>query len=913
MPTVPGLCPGRAQCKNYRDFTDLGRHLNAVHVKKLVLPDNVIRNSGFVRHAPCGKYYRAPPPGQSIPHACKPLNIPGDAAALPASQEDDAESIDSFQSAEMELPSRPATPEHLPEDPVPAAASATDPASGATMEDIPSIVDMSEEEAAEFYKTVAQAPAMLGILPFFMSRDWTAMSDHLAGLYLNNTSGGVRELVRLLACPKIVLSPLRNRGIGADTLTQRMHKAEFLPLPGQAIPPDRTAALASSTLADRVSKKIRMGRLRQAARTLGEDGWVHPLTEETILALRRKHPSRRAKRFKRRGLAPPPSLQGITPDVVRATIKTLRKDTSGGAGGWTVPLLQLSAKSDRFCLFIATLTQQMANGTAPARQQLTSAILIPFAKDDGGVRPICIPELIYRVSAKLLMAHYRVSDSLLPCQLGVGSAGGTEPSIRLGDRLVEGQLPGYTHISSIDIKNAFNSLERESIDDAVHEHCGDAYRFAKWRYEQEAELFVMQNGHMEIILSQQGVQQGDPFGPFFFSVSIRNLIKRLQAFLGEDCIVVFYLDDGYIFSKEAGTLERVKEFFRGESEAKRSCGLELNEAKCKEMSKTEILESGMAMLGSMIGSRDARAKFLNDSIVRESAKIGKLAAPPKQDAFLLLQQCVQHNLRHLLRVLRTDDLPAQWMVHDHELHAALRQLRDSGPRRGPHDGVLFSLPLKNGGCGVPKFSDLSPLARASSRQSADQFLRDTLQAPIPPRTVLFPQVHEGDEAAGVERVEVYEEEIDMVSQQERCRTLYKTMEDELLKKLPREQAASVAENGSRLARRALTTIPFTQRTQLQDPQVQVWLYIRTLLRRRQSTCSDCGQPNAHDHDDVCVQRVQRYNVRHDGVRNLIARGLRHTKRTQVLIEPPVEERFGQRRTDLRVAGLGAETGSSIEF
>ncbi|CAD6892433.1 unnamed protein product [Tilletia caries] len=32
--------------------------------------------------------------------------------------------------------------------------------------------------------------------------------------------------------------------------------------------------------------------------------------------------------LKRRGLAPPPSLQGITPDVVRATIKTLKNDTS---------------------------------------------------------------------------------------------------------------------------------------------------------------------------------------------------------------------------------------------------------------------------------------------------------------------------------------------------------------------------------------------------------------------------------------------------------------------------------------------------------------------------------------------------------------------------------------------------------
>ncbi|KAE8237854.1 hypothetical protein A4X06_0g9084 [Tilletia controversa] len=139
------------------------------------------------------------------------------------------------------------------------------------------------------------------------------------------------------------------------------------------------------------------------------------------------------------------------------------------------------------------------------------------------------------------------------------------------------------------------------------------------------------------------------------------------------------------------------------------------------------------------------------------------------------------------------------------------------------------------------------------------------------------------------------------------------MERELLERLPREEAVTAVENGSRLSRRALTTIPFTQKTQLQDPQVQVALYIRTLLRRRQSTCPDCGQPNTHGHEDVCAQRVQRYNIRHDGTRNLLARGLRNTRRTQALVEPPVEERFGQRRTELRVAGVGAENGSSIEF
>ncbi|KAE8237199.1 hypothetical protein A4X13_0g8873 [Tilletia indica] len=194
MAPVGGMCPGRAQCKNNRDFSDLGRHLNATHVQKLVLTDE---------------------------HTCKIANTPN----LPVAPnrggggDDETEFITSFRSAASELPSRSPTPQ-------PAAPQAPAPPEPQQV-DIPHLQDMTENEADELYKAVAKAPAMLGILPFFMSRDWTAMSDHLAGLYLNNSSGGVRELVRLLCCPKIVLSPLRDRSQGADTLTQRMHKAEF--------------------------------------------------------------------------------------------------------------------------------------------------------------------------------------------------------------------------------------------------------------------------------------------------------------------------------------------------------------------------------------------------------------------------------------------------------------------------------------------------------------------------------------------------------------------------------------------------------------------------------------------------------------------------------------------------------------
>jgi len=48
----------------------------------------------------------------------------------------------------------------------------------------------------------------------------------------------------------------------------------------------------------------------------------------------------------------------------------------------------------------------------------------------GGIRPIAVGDLIYRVCSKALLKHVLWPDFLLPNQLGVGSKGGIEPIAR---------------------------------------------------------------------------------------------------------------------------------------------------------------------------------------------------------------------------------------------------------------------------------------------------------------------------------------------------------------------------------------------------------------------------------------------------------------------------------------------------
>ncbi|KAE8241548.1 hypothetical protein A4X03_0g8133, partial [Tilletia caries] len=924
-------CPGRASCQNRRFFADLGRHLNSKHVARLAIAEATLRASGYTRcpASSCGKYFRLPPPGTAPPHVCAAGASAGRTAASRAAASRDAPpnpdeigiNADEDNSDNDSIASFTSAVERTPSVAPPAPEAADDAfAESPYQNDRPAL---TEDEALDVLKDVARLPAAPGMLPSYASRDFTAMMDRKAGAFLYSTNGGLKELLDIVVTPKVVLSPLRDRSLGAPTLVQRMH-TEDIPVP-TPLSAERTRMPRKTDLADEVHRKIGVGRLRQAAHALDRDSKLLPVNEETVSALKTKFPNRKARRFKRKGLAAPLSLQDIDADMVRKSARTFRKDTSGGIGGWTVPLLQLATKGDRFCEFVIALTRQMASGDAPGRKLLSSALLLPLSKPDGGIRPIAVGELLYRLCAKLLLKVFPLSEALLPNQLGVGTPGGVEPVIRLADLLLEGRLPDYKHITSIDLRDAFNALFREAIDDGVHQHCRDAYKFAAWRYGHEGAMFVVDGDRVEVITAEQGVQQGDPFGPFFFSVAIRNLVTRLQAFLGEECIVVFYLDDGYIFSKDAGTLERVKEFFQQQSADGTNCGLDLNTSKSVEMSREEIQAEGMSLLGSVIGSREARVQFLREEIEREAKKIDKLSSLRKQDALLLLTNCVQHDLRHLTRTLRTDDIGDAWQPLDHKLHSALRDIRDVSLRRGAHDKALFSLPAARGGCGVPRFKDLAPHARAAARQSADFFIRSSLCVAVvqPAARELEREDHESDAEEAMEEdvewtTEEYEdgtttEERDLLPQRLRCKQMYDQMEEKLFSRLTREEAMTVRANAWRLSRRWMTTIPFTTKTRLSDRLVQVGMHLRTLIRHPHPKCPSCGLPNEHAHDDICRSRVHHYTSRHNKVRDLFARVLRETKDTQVIVEPRVEERFGQERTDLRVAGTGAPTGSVVEF
>src|SRR5689334_6856502 len=375
-----------------------------------------------------------------------------------------------------------------------------------------------------------------------------------------------------------------------------------------------------------------------------------------------------------------------------------------------------------------------------------------------------------------------------------------------------------------------------------------------------------------IIDSAQGVRQGDPMGPLMFSLGIRSLLRELAAILGPERLILAYLDDIYILSPDDLALEQTLAFFD-----ERQPSIRLKPAKCKMLALEDIRTDGLEILGTCVGTPSAREQFLQEKIDHEAATVTKLINLPHQHALLVLRVCVQQNLRHLQRSLKSDDLVHLWDKLDTILREAVARIRGLPRSTDQLDAAVISLPIKMGGIGILSYKTVAPHAYAAASEAAD--------------TTLAPILTPGTLPASTQ----------LITQHQRCQEIFAGNREALLGSLTPEQAKAVVEASSKLGRVWLTTIPFQPSLRLTDFEVAATLQLRTLTGEREAHCTRCGKANFFGHPEVCLQRKFRRVARHEGAKRIIGQALASTPGTRVRLEPLGHQT--SRRNDIQVFSL----------
>jgi hypothetical protein len=214
------------------------------------------------------------------------------------------------------------------------------------------------------------------------------------------------------------------------------------------------------------------------------------------------------------------------PDLLRPQHLMDMTSTSAGEGGH---LLRQALTS--FANFV--LAGKVCKDIRPI---LFGANLLALTKGDGGVRPIAIGSTFHHLVAKVGCRSVvdRMKEYLSPLQVGFGTRIGAEAAIH-SIRSYLSEIPSDFVMVKLDFKNAFNSIRRDAVLKACLEHTPELYPLVFSCYSSCSHLFY--DDH--ILLSQEGVQQGDPLGPLLFCLAVQPLVNKLQSELK-----IFCLDDG---------------------------------------------------------------------------------------------------------------------------------------------------------------------------------------------------------------------------------------------------------------------------------------------------------------------------------------------------------------------------------
>jgi hypothetical protein len=473
-------------------------------------------------------------------------------------------------------------------------------------------------------------------------------------------------------------------------------------------------------------------------------------------------------------------------------------------------------------------------GTAPGAHLLCASRLIGLEKPDGGVRPIAIGDLISRVAMKaILITSYR-PNMLLPFQLGVNSPGGVEPAIfLLHEAIIGPNEANFQQLASIDLANAFNSVDRASIAASIATFAPTFYKAAAWAYN-DPSILVMEDGLA--IASAKGVRQGDPLGPLFFSLAFRPTLEALARKLPRATLVA-YLDDLYILNKAPqGTLEAAKEVLKGSP-------FSLNLAKSKEKAIKDLKLEGLKALGTYIGPIRPRRAFLQGKLATLQEALEALQDLPKQHSLLLLRSSIQLLLRHLQRQLDPIGLEDLWEEADTLIREAIIALVARSPSECPKEPnpSLIALPVREGGLGIPLHKDLAHELFLAAREASQPTL-DLIQKPLAPQPTLDQsQPNQSQPNQGQPRLAKTAQQV--------LKEANKARLAGFLEDLPASYRHARLENASYLGRKWLGVLPTQKALSFTDSEVTEALRSRLFypIKPISLPCSSCGAIAALDH------------------------------------------------------------------
>jgi hypothetical protein len=494
----------------------------------------------------------------------------------------------------------------------------------------------------------------------------------------------------------------------------------------------------------RAEELARQGHLSDAMRVL-QQGQLADTTADVLRALGELHPTRDSP------LPDMPQTEGIRLQrrVFDSVMRALPRVKAPGPDHRRYEHLRNTWEHGDAEAQFRAFAKVVAGLLPPeSRRLFAMSSLLAMLKDPPGsvqVRPIAIGCTMRRAAAKMVLAQqvqpmtsYFVTPSA--AQFAVSCTSGAECPPTLARSHVEAH-PDHV-ILTLDCKNAFNSVDRSTILQAVREHFPTTLPFVLQSYGVDAPLllrlsetwpastplpdgwaFVGDGRNTVTLPSSQGVQQGDGLGTFLFACALQPVLEGVaRDHPGVD--VSAFADDGLML----GPAQEVLTAFRDIRARLAAIGLVVVARKTLLWSPTQLPpvldysgltvippNEGVKILGVPLGHPDWCEQQLQDACRSKHQALSRLMLLHDPHVrHLLLRFCAGPWLHYLARSTGPVGV-ATLAAHDRAvLHCFLETFGGNLGAVPEYTRAVIHLPARCGGQGLDQAAVIAPRALLGS-------------------------------------------------------------------------------------------------------------------------------------------------------------------------------------------------------
>ena len=346
-----------------------------------------------------------------------------------------------------------------------------------------------------------------------------------------------------------------------------------------------------------------------------------------------------------------------------------------------------------------------------------------------GTRPIAIGHILLRLTGSL--ALFKVSNDVhkffQPQQFGVGTKNSVE--LLVSKIVTKLHMNPVRVLISCDIKNAFNTFDRNKIWPAIRKHFPSLEHLVKFMYMEAGTVSIAEPTTDEVfhILSAVGSRQGCSLGSFLFALAIHENLVALQQTHNEAQIDA-YLDDLFFTGPPQIALEAFSSWNKTYSTNMQGA---INLNKCKvyapSYSHQQLLDlgfptmlqysnDGVKVLGVPVGNHKFIISFLEAKITDIERQCDLVSHMTSQHCQLaIISKSIQHQMTFLLRNIPCGDISFLSLAarYDKAMHSVIKRICHHTKISNIASGIV-RLPHSMGGLAIRSFFDMADPAFLAS-------------------------------------------------------------------------------------------------------------------------------------------------------------------------------------------------------